>query len=82
MSYNKVNVDFYSPFSTADGKFQLTISATLNITKSYTILSTGSNNVIKVFRTKLNTSKTRPVLSGRTSSVELSPSENAEKKDR
>jgi hypothetical protein len=82
MSYNKVNGDFYSDFSTADGKFQLTISSRLNITKSYKILSTESNSLIKVFKTKLNTSKTRSVLSGRISSVELSLSENAEEKDR
>jgi hypothetical protein len=71
-----------SDFSIADGKFQLTISSRLNITNSYTILSTESNSVIKVFKMKLNTSKTRSVLSGRISSVELSLSDNAEEKDR
>lgn len=64
MSYNKVNGDFYSAFSTAGGKFQLTVYSTLNIAKSDTILSTESNSVIKVFKTKFNTSKTHPVPSG------------------
>ena len=82
MSYNKVTDDSYSAFSTVEGTFQFTISSTLNMSKSYTILPTESNSVIKVFKTKLNTSKTHSTPSGWTSSVELSLTENVQEKDR